>query len=214
MSIKLIVGLGNPGKEYQLHRHNAGFWLVDAIANQLGANFKTQEKFFGETSEALSDNTKVLLLKPKTFMNKSGQSIGAFAGYFNIEAKEILVIHDELDLNPGTTKLKKGGGHGGHNGLRDTIQALQSKEFYRLRIGIGKPEAEPNFAQKQASKNNLVSFISKPLSKKNSVSNFVLSRPNKKELNLIEGSMIDVLGIINLIVQGRHEEAMKDLHTK
>ena len=189
MAIKLIVGLGNPGKDYQAHRHNAGFWFVEALAHQLGASFNKQSKFFGETSEALLANTKVRFLKPQTFMNCSGQAIQALANYFNIEAEEILVVHDELDLNPGTTKLKKGGGHGGHNGLRDTIKALDSKEFYRLRIGVGHP------------------------GNKNEVVNFVLNQPSTKELALIEDSIGDAISVINQIVEGKFEEAMKQLHT-
>lgn len=189
MAIKLIVGLGNPGKDYQAHRHNAGFWFVEALAHQLGASFNKQSKFFGETSEALLANTKVRFLKPQTFMNCSGQAIQSLANYFNIEAEEILVAHDELDLNPGTTKLKKGGGHGGHNGLRDTIKALDSKEFYRLRIGVGHP------------------------GNKNEVVNFVLNQPSTKELTLIEDSMGDAITVISQIVEGKFEEAMKKLHT-
>ena len=189
MAIKLIVGLGNPGKDYQAHRHNAGFWFVEALAHQLGASFNKQSKFFGETSEALLANTKVRFLKPQTFMNCSGQAIQSLANYFNIEAEEILVVHDELDLNPGTTKLKKGGGHGGHNGLRDTIKALNSKEFYRLRIGVGHP------------------------GNKNEVVNFVLNQPSTKELTLIEDSMSDAISVISQIVEGKFEEAMKQLHT-
>jgi PTH1 family peptidyl-tRNA hydrolase len=189
VAIKLIVGLGNPGKDYQAHRHNAGFWFVEALAHQLGASFNKQSKFFGETSEALLANTKVRFLKPQTFMNCSGQAIQSLANYFNIEAEEILVVHDELDLNPGTTKLKKGGGHGGHNGLRDTIKALDSKEFYRLRIGVGHP------------------------GNKNEVVNFVLNQPSTKELTLIEDSMGDAITVISQIVEGKFEEAMKKLHT-
>ena len=189
MAIKLIVGLGNPGKDYQAHRHNAGFWFVEALAHQLGASFNKQTKFFGETSEALLANTKVRFLKPQTFMNCSGQAIQALTNYFNIKTEEILVVHDELDLNPGTTKLKKGGGHGGHNGLRDTIKALDSKEFYRLRIGVGHP------------------------GNKNEVVNFVLNQPSTKELALIEDSMGDAIGVISQIVEGKFEEAMKQLHT-
>jgi len=189
VAIKLIVGLGNPGKDYQAHRHNAGFWFVEALARQLGASFNKQSKFFGETSEVLLDNSRIRLLKPQTFMNCSGQAIQALANYFNIEAEEVLVVHDELDLNPGTTKLKKGGGHGGHNGLRDTIKALDSKEFYRLRIGIGHPGS------------------------KNEVVGFVLNQPSNNELDLIQCSMRDAMSVIGLVVEGRFEQAMKELHT-
>tara|TARA_B110000914_G_scaffold160281_1_gene141047 strand:- start:1648 stop:2241 length:594 start_codon:yes stop_codon:yes gene_type:complete len=189
VAIKLIVGLGNPGKDYQAHRHNAGFWFVEALVHQLGASFNKQPKFFGETSEALLANTKVRFLKPQTFMNCSGQAIQALANYFNIKIEEILVVHDELDLNPGITKLKKGGGHGGHNGLRDTIKALDSKEFYRLRVGVGHPGS------------------------KNEVVNFVLNKPSTKELTLIENSMDDAIKVMGQIVEGKFDEAMKLLHT-
>lgn len=190
MAIKLIVGLGNPGKDYQAHRHNAGFWFVEALAHQLGGNFSKQSKFFGEISENLLSNKKIRLLKPQTFMNCSGQAIQALSSYFNIKAEEVLVIHDELDLNPGTVRLKMGGGHGGHNGLRDTIKALDSKEFYRLRIGVGHPGS------------------------KNEVVDFVLSPPSKNELDLIEDSMGDAMAIISLVVEGQFEQAMQQLHTK
>jgi len=190
VAIKLIVGLGNPGKDYQAHRHNAGFWFVEALAQQASATaFSKQSKYYGETSEAMLGNRKVRLLKPQTFMNCSGQAIHALANYFNIEAEEILVVHDELDLSPGTVKLKKGGGHGGHNGLRDTIKALNSKEFYRLRIGIGHPGA----------KNQVVSFVLNPAS--------------TKELTLIERGLTDAIGIVGQLVEGEFEEAMKQLHT-
>ena len=190
MAIKLIVGLGNPGKDYHAHRHNAGFWFVEMLAHQFGDNFSKQTKFFGETSEALLANNKIRLLKPQTFMNCSGQAIQALSNYFGIKAEEVLVVHDELDLNPGTVRLKKGGGHGGHNGLRDTIKALDSKEFYRLRIGVGHPGS------------------------KSEVVNFVLSPPSKKEQDEIEGCMSDAMTVINLLVEGKFEQAMQQLHTE
>ena len=187
--IKLIVGLGNPGKEYLAHRHNAGFWFVDRLAKKLGSEFGNQSKFFGETAEALVGTKKVRLLKPQTFMNCSGKSIQALAAYFGINANEIVVIHDELDLGPGNIKIKLGGGHGGHNGLRDAIKSLDTQDFYRLRVGIGHPGA------------------------KDEVVNFVLSPPTKKELALIGGSIDEAIGVIELLVEGEIEEATKSLHT-
>ena len=187
--IKLIVGLGNPGKEYLAHRHNVGFWFVDQLAKKLGLEFGSQSKFFGETAETLVGTKKVRLLKPQTFMNCSGKSIQALAAYFGINANEIVVIHDELDLGPGNIKIKLGGGHGGHNGLRDAIKSLDTQDFYRLRVGIGHPGA------------------------KDEVVNFVLSPPTKKELALIGGSIDEAIGVIELLVEGEIETAMKNLHT-
>ena len=189
MMIKLIVGLGNPGKEYLTHRHNAGFWFVDLLANKLGSEFGSQSKFFGEATESLVGTNKVRLLKPQTFMNCSGKSIQALATYFGIKANEILIAHDELDLSPGKVKIKLGGGHGGHNGLRDAIKSLNTQNFYRLRIGIGHPGT------------------------KNEVVDFVLHPPTKKELELIERSIDEAIDVIALLVKGEIEEAMKSLHT-
>ena len=187
--IKLIVGLGNPGKEYLAHRHNVGFWFVDQLAKKLSLEFGSQSKFFGETAETLVGKKKVRLLKPQTFMNCSGKSIQALAAYFGINANEILVIHDELDLNPGNIKIKLGGGHGGHNGLRDVIKSLDAQDFYRLRVGIGHPGT------------------------KNEVVNFVLSPATKKELALIECCIDEAIGVMGLLVEGEIEEATKSLHT-
>ena len=187
--IKLIVGLGNPGKEYQEHRHNAGFWLVESLANLLDSKFSSQSKFLGETSTINFGSKKVYLLKPQTFMNNSGGSIKSFLSYYNIKPEETLVIHDELDLPVGSVKLKLGGGHGGHNGLRDTIKALDTNNFYRLRMGIGHPGT------------------------KNDVVDLVLSSPGSSELKLIEQGMTDASSIIEMLVNGNFEEAMKVLHS-
>ncbi len=139
--IKLIVGLGNPGQSYEKTRHNAGFLFMDELISEAGASWSMQSKFDGLFAEILISGTKVLLLKPTTFMNRSGQSVGKVAKYYKISPEEILVVHDELDFNPGMIKLKKGGGHAGHNGLRDIISHLDSNDFYRFRIGIGRPPA-------------------------------------------------------------------------
>jgi len=190
MTIKLIVGLGNPGKDYQSHRHNVGFWFVDSLANLYGGNFKKEAKFFGDATKVNIAGSGVFLLKPNTFMNASGKSISAIAKFYQIKVDEILVAHDELDLNPNTVRVKFSGGHGGHNGLRDTIKALGSKDFYRLRIGIGHP------------------------GDKSKVSGFVLHAPNKSELEPIQNSLVNALGVIEDVIKGDTEKAMRNLHTK
>ena len=139
--IKLIVGLGNPGRQYEKTRHNAGFLFLDALAQELGCTWSNVPRFQGLFAEGNVANGKVMLLKPDTFMNKSGHSVGKISRYYKLLPEEILVVHDELDFNPGVIKLKKDGGHAGHNGLRDIIAHLGSKDFYRLRIGIGRPAA-------------------------------------------------------------------------
>jgi len=187
--IKLIAGLGNPGKDYQGHRHNAGFWLVDSLAKNMDSKFSSQSKFFGESAICLIGTNRVRLLKPKTFMNNSGQSVKALSSYYSIEPKEILVIHDDLDLTPGSVKIKMGGGHGGHNGLKDTIKALETNEFYRLRLGIGHPGS------------------------KNEVVDFVLHPPGKTDLALIEQAIKEAMDVIEPLVIGEIEQAMKQLHS-
>src|SRR5687767_810460 len=137
-SLKLIVGLGNPGPEHVLTRHNAGFWFVDALARACKRHFREQRKFQGELARVSIAGQEVELLKPLTYMNKSGQSIRSVMDYFRIAPEEVLVAHDELDLPLGTVRLKSGGGAGGHNGLRDTITHI-GDAFWRLRIGIGHP---------------------------------------------------------------------------
>ncbi|MEY3788804.1 MAG: hypothetical protein RLZ75_3012 [Pseudomonadota bacterium] len=137
--IKLIVGLGNPGQQYEKTRHNAGFLFLDSLAKEFGCVWSNQARFQGLFAECSVSGDKVMLLKPDTFMNRSGQSVGKIARYYKLFPEEILVVHDELDFNPGVLKLKKDGGHAGHNGLRDIIAHLGSKEFYRLRVGIGRP---------------------------------------------------------------------------
>ena len=166
--IKLIVGLGNPGQQYEKTRHNAGFLFLDRLASELGVFWVSQSKFQCSLAEANIGNTSVMLLKPTTFMNRSGESVGKVARYYKVMPEEILVVHDELDFNPGVLRLKISGGHAGHNGLRDIISHLGSNEFYRLRIGIGRPD------QKQ------------------DVANFVLSQPTKLESEMI-GSAIELV---------------------
>ena len=138
--IKLIVGLGNPGDKYTDTRHNAGEWLIERLARRFNVSLNPESKFFGKTARTLVNGKEVRLLVPTTFMNLSGKAVGALTSFYRIKPEEILVIHDELDLPPGTAKLKQGGGHGGHNGLKDIVAQLgNSNNFYRLRIGIGHP---------------------------------------------------------------------------
>ena len=138
--IKLIVGLGNPGDKYTDTRHNAGEWLIERLARRFNVSLNPESKFFGKTARTLVNGKEVRLLVPTTFMNLSGKAVGALASFYRIKPEEILVIHDELDLPPGTAKLKQGGGLGGHNGLKDIVAQLgNNNNFYRLRIGIGHP---------------------------------------------------------------------------
>lgn len=138
--IKLIVGLGNPGEKYADTRHNAGKWLIERLARRFNVSLNPENKFFGKTARTLLNGKEVRLLVPTTFMNLSGKAVGALASFYRIKPEEILVIHDELDLPAGTAKLKQGGGHGGHNGLKDIVAQLgNNNNFYRLRIGIGHP---------------------------------------------------------------------------
>ncbi|HEY8098952.1 MAG TPA: aminoacyl-tRNA hydrolase, partial [Methylobacter sp.] len=137
--IKLIVGLGNPGRQYEKTRHNAGFLFLDRLVFESNCTWVSESKFDGLVAEVGMAESKVLLLKPGTFMNRSGQAVGKVARYYKLAPEEILVVHDELDFDVGVVRLKKDGGHAGHNGLRDIISHLGSKEFYRLRIGIGRP---------------------------------------------------------------------------
>lgn len=188
--VELIVGLGNPGSKYDRTRHNAGADLVLELAKSHHAELKQESKFFGDTAKITIENRDVRLLIPTTFMNRSGQSIAALAGFYQIPAAAILIVHDELDLPPGIARFKKGGGHGGHNGLRDTIKSLgNNSEFARLRIGIGHPG---NARQ---------------------VADYVLKKPSPNDQQLITNSIDDALRTLPLAVTGQWERAMHALHT-
>ena len=187
--IHIIVGLGNPGAKYDSTRHNAGFWLIDQIASDFNASFKNESRFFGEVVKISHTGKDIYLLKPLTFMNRSGQSVAALAKYFKISPEQILVLHDELDLEPGDNRLKHSGGHGGHNGLRDIINHI-GKDFFRLRIGIGHP------------------------GDKNQVVNYVLKNPSREHLDQIEDANIKTLHIIPTLLAGEFEKAMQQLHSK
>ena len=187
--IKLIVGLGNPGQQYEKTRHNAGFLFLDALAQELGCTWSNQSRFQGMFAESSIANGKVMLLKPDTFMNRSGQSVGKISRYYKLLPEEILVVHDELDFNPGVVKLKKDGGHAGHNGLRDIIAHLGSKEFYRLRIGIGRPP--PGKA----------------------VVDFVLSSPSKQEWEMMVNAFDLSRSFIGQMVTGDMAAVMNKLNS-
>ncbi len=189
-AVQLIAGLGNPGPEYDRTRHNAGFWFVDALARQHGGSFRHENKFHGEVARITVGGKDLRLLKPLTFMNRSGQSVSALAKFFRIPPESILVVHDELDLPPGTARLKKGGGHGGHNGLRDLISHLGGKDFYRLRVGIGHP------------------------GNKNQVVDYVLKKPSKDDRKLIDDAIYDAMGVMPLVVSGDFDKAMHQLHSR
>lgn len=187
--IRLVVGLGNPGSEYEKTRHNAGFLLLDQLADNGGACFASESKFKAEVTKLELDKVPVYLIKPQTFMNKSGLSVSAFASYYDIAIDQILVVHDELDLEPGVVRIKKEGGHGGHNGLRDIIQQLGSKGFYRMRIGIGHP------------------------GDRNKVTQYVLKAPPKQESELIHSAIDRAVREMPLLCQGDSQKAMRNLHS-
>jgi PTH1 family peptidyl-tRNA hydrolase len=188
MPIRLIVGLGNPGAEYEQTRHNAGFWLVD----QLGS-LSRETRFQALAGKTRIAGQEVWLLEPQTYMNRSGQSVGAIARFYKITPDEILVAHDELDLPPGTAKIKKGGSSGGHNGLKDITAALGTQDYWRLRIGIGHP---------------------RELGLQQPVVDFVLHRPRKDEMSAIEAAIMKSVEVIPLMCEGKPEAAMMQLHTK
>ncbi len=187
--IKLIVGLGNPGAEYERTRHNAGYWWVDAIAERKRAAWKREAKFSGHVSKVQEEGHEFALLKPSTYMNESGRSVSALMRFFKIEPGEMLVVHDELDLPPGIVRLKKGGGTGGHNGLADIAEALDTKEFWRLRIGIGHP------------------------GDKDMVADYVLDKPRRAERDAIEPVFDRSLDLLAKLASGRMQDAMTWLHT-
>ncbi len=193
MPIRLIVGLGNPGPEYEQTRHNAGFWLVDNLAESHARGALSREsRYHALTAKTVIAKQEVWLLEPQTYMNRSGQSVGALARFYKIAADDILVAHDELDLAPGIAKIKKGGSSGGHNGLKDITAALGTQDYWRLRIGIGHPRA---------------------LGLQQPVVDFVLHRPRREEQLLIDEALAKSLDVIPLLCEGKFEAAMMQLHT-
>jgi len=187
--LRLIVGLGNPGREHALDRHNAGFRFVDALADKAGGRFGVEGKLFGETAKIDFAGRSLWLLKPATYMNLSGKSVAAALRYWKIEPEQALLAHDELDLPPGAARLKFDGGHGGQNGLRDTMKLLGHGRFHRLRIGIGHP------------------------GHKDRVTGWVLGKPGSDDDILIGRAVDDAIDVLPLAIKGDFNEAMKRLHT-
>lgn len=187
--IRLIVGLGNPGPEYAQTRHNAGFWWVDEAARRLGVSLQPERGYFGLVGRANVSGHGVWLLQPQTYMNRSGQAVAALARFCKIAPEEILVVHDELDLPPGEAKLKKGGGHAGHNGLRDIHAQLGSPDYWRLRLGIGHP------------------------GNRQEVVNWVLKKPSPDDRIAIEQAMERGLKALPHLIAGEMDKATALIHT-
>lgn len=187
--IRLIVGLANPGKQYSNTRHNVGAWFLSALAKQAGASLSPEAKFHGHTGKAMIDNRPCYLLEPTTYMNESGRAVRAMMDYYKLSPDEILVAHDELDFEPGIIRFKQSGGHGGHNGLRDIIACLGTKDFNRMRIGIGHP------------------------GNRNKVTGYVLGEPSKSDKQAILSAIDDGLRVIDQCVAGQYDRVMDQLHS-
>ena len=188
--IRLLVGLGNPGPEYEATRHNAGFWFIDAVARELRTTLVPDRSYFGLVARVNRPAGPVWLLEPMTFMNLSGKSVAALARFFKIAPGEILVAHDELDLLPGQVKMKLGGSHAGHNGLKDIQAQLGSADFWRLRLGIGHPGV------------------------KSEVVNYVLRKPSAEQHEAIDKSIGQSLSALDLLLEGDMERALMKVHAK
>jgi PTH1 family peptidyl-tRNA hydrolase len=186
-AIRLVVGLGNPGKEYERTRHNAGFWLVERFAVSSGVALRKDPKYQALVGR-LESNAAWLLL-PQSFMNSSGRAVQMLAGFFKVKPEEILVVHDELDFPPGTARIKQGGGIAGHNGLRDISQRLGSHDYWRLRLGVGRPDAGAD------------------------VADYVLHKPSTEEREAIEASIENALGVLPQCLSGDMQGAMQKLHS-
>ena len=188
--IRLLVGLGNPGPEYDATRHNAGFWFIDDVAHALKVSLQPERSYFGLVARANTVHGPVWLLQPMTFMNLSGKSVSALARFFKIAPDEILVAHDELDLLPGEVKMKRGGSHAGHNGLRDIQAQLGTNDYWRLRLGIGHPGV------------------------KSEVVNHVLRKPPQAEREAIEDAITKSLSALDLLLAGEMDKALLKVHAK
>jgi PTH1 family peptidyl-tRNA hydrolase len=186
----LIAGLGNPGPQYEHTRHNVGYWWLDQLAHDLNATFSVENKFHGQLAQSHLSEHKLFMLKPLVFMNRSGQSVAALANFYKIPLSNILVIHDELDLPAGTARLKRGGGHGGHNGLRDIITHSGGKDFLRCRLGINHPGDSRQ------------------------VSDFVLSKPSQADRQLVRHAIDDSLRVLPDVLSGNLDKAMNWLHSQ
>lgn len=188
--IKLIAGLGNPGAEYAHTRHNAGFWLIDELAWAWNTRLKEEKKFFGEVARVTRPEGEIWLLKPNTFMNRSGQAVAALASFYKIKPEEILVVHDELDIPCGRIRFKLGGGNGGHNGLKDIQARLGTPGFYRLRLGIDHP------------------------GDRNLVTGYVLNKPSAEDRQAIDDAIAKSIQGLPLVLAGQWEEATRFLHSR
>ena len=188
MPIRLVVGLGNPGKEYERTRHNAGFWLVERFATSTGTHFRKDPKYQALVAR-LPDNGAWLLM-PQSFMNASGRAVQMLAGFFKLKPEEILVVHDELDFQPGVVRLKQGGGIAGHNGLKDISQRLATHDYWRLRLGVGRPPAGSEGAD------------------------YVLQKPSAEDRAAIDSAIDKALGLLPQMLAGDMQSAMNKLHTE
>jgi len=190
--IRLIVGLGNPGVQYERTRHNAGFWLADHIASDLHVACTPEKSFFAHVAKARVNGEQVLLAKPMTYMNRSGQAVGALTRFYKLPPESVLVLHDELDLAPGQVKLKQGGGHAGHNGLKDIQAALGGSGFWRLRLGIGHPRS---------------------LGLAQPVVDFVLHPPRRDEQDALDAALTRCRVVVPMLLAGRFDQAVAQLHS-
>ena len=188
--MKLVVGLGNPGRKYESTRHNAGAWWVERLARQTRASLRAEGRFHGRAAHLQPPHGEAWLLLPETYMNHSGRSVAALVAYYKLPLDGVLIVHDELDLPPGTVKIKRGGGTGGHNGVSDVAAHLGSKDFWRLRIGIGHPGV------------------------RDEVLDYVLQPPRAEERDQIEGAIDRSLELWPLLAAAKMEAAMLKLHTK
>ncbi|HEU0230857.1 MAG TPA: aminoacyl-tRNA hydrolase [Burkholderiaceae bacterium] len=189
--IRLIIGLGNPGPEYETTRHNAGFWLADHFADDLSGVFTLEKAFSAWVAKGRFEGAAIVLAKPSTFMNRSGLAVGTLAHFYKLAPEQVLVLHDELDLLPGQVKLKQGGGHAGHNGLRDIQRVLASPDFWRLRVGIGHPRT---------------------LGLTQQVAGFVLNPPKRDELHKIESVIDRCRAVLPALLRGEFSQAVNQLH--
>jgi PTH1 family peptidyl-tRNA hydrolase len=187
--VQLIVGLGNPGPKYEQTRHNVGFVFVDELARSKGASWKLENKFHGEVCKLSLAGNEVWLLKPNTYMNLSGKAVAALARFYKIAPESILVVHDELDIPPGQLRLKQGGGHGGHNGLRDIVAQMGSREFLRLRVGIGHPGDSRD------------------------VTNYVLGKASPEDQKHIDNAIDEAMRTLPQVMEGDMQPAMNRLHS-
>ena len=189
-AISLVCGLGNPGAQYEATRHNAGLWFLDALQRVVPLPWRPETRFFGDLADTRVGQQRVRFLKPATFMNECGGAVASVCSYFDIPAEAVLVVHDDLDLPPGTVRVKQGGGHGGHNGLRDIFSKLGSREFIRLRIGVGHPGNSDD------------------------VTDWVLRKPSAEDKTAILDAIDRALDEINPMMAGDLEPVMKALHTQ